>query len=258
MVLGQKQVPKNPMIELDHISKTYGATQVLQPTTLEINEGQTVVMIGPSGCGKSTLLRILIGLIPSDTGEVRFRGEVMKPENVLKMRHLMGYVLQDGGLFPHLSVTDNVTLLARHLGQMDAAAMDARVNELADLTKLPTEVLDRFPNQVSGGQRQRVAIMRALMLDPPLLLLDEPMGALDPLVRYDLQEDLKQIFRNLKKTVVLVTHDMGEAGFFGEDVMLMSDGRIVQRGRLADFFENPAEDFVSKFITAQRIPELSK
>ncbi len=245
------------MLEVDNVSKSYGSLQVLEPTTLDIDAGQTVVLIGPSGCGKSTLLRILIGLIPPDDGSVRFRGETMTPENVLEMRHAMGYVLQDGGLFPHLTAEDNVTLLARYLGDMDEAARRQRVLDLAELTKLPSEALNRYPNQISGGQRQRVAIMRALMLDPPLLLLDEPMGALDPLVRYDLQEDLKQIFRELKKTVVLVTHDMGEAGFFGEDVMLMADGRIVQRGSLNDFHQRPAEEFVTRFITAQRIPQLS-
>lgn len=245
------------MLELNNISKAYGATQVLQSTSLTIGAGQTVVLIGPSGCGKSTLLRILIGLIPSDTGEVRFKEQLMTPDNVLEMRHSMGYVLQDGGLFPHLTVEDNVTLLARHLKAMSASALESRVQELAELTKLPQAALTRFPTQVSGGQRQRVAIMRALMLDPPLLLLDEPMGALDPLVRYDLQEDLKQIFRDLNKTVVLVTHDMGEAGFFGEDVILMASGRIVQRGTIADFHRNPSEEFVSRFITAQRIPILA-
>lgn len=244
------------MIELDNISKKFGDTQVLQPMSIDIAEGQTVVMIGPSGCGKSTLLRILIGLITTDTGEVRFRGEVMTPENVLKMRHLMGYVLQDGGLFPHLNVQDNVTLMAKHLGQMSQIEIETRVKELAELTKLPLEALGRFPSEISGGQRQRVAIMRALMLNPPLLLLDEPMGALDPLVRYDLQEDLKQIFTDLQKTVVIVTHDMGEASFFGEDVMLMSGGRIVQRGTIEDFVRSPADPFVSQFITAQRIPQV--
>jgi osmoprotectant transport system ATP-binding protein len=240
------------MLELTEISKSYGELQVLQPTTFSVEAGQTLVLIGPSGCGKSTLLRILIGLIPSDSGSIKFRGTEMTAGNVLAMRHAMGYVLQDGGLFPHLSVVDNVTLMAKFLKSMDPTAMAARVEELAELTKLPRDTLDRFPNQISGGQRQRVAIMRALMLDPPLLLLDEPMGALDPLVRYDLQEDLKVIFRELNKTVVLVTHDMGEAGFFGEDVMLMASGRIVQRGRLRDFFEHPSEKFVTQFITAQR------
>ena len=243
------------MLELSNVSKTYGELQVLKPTDLSIPSGSTVVLIGPSGCGKSTLLRIMIGLIPSDSGTVSFNGTQITKENILELRHSMGYVLQDGGLFPHLTSKDNVLLLARHLGKMSQEEMDSRVEELADLTKLPKEALDRFPNQISGGQRQRVAIMRSLMLDPPLLFLDEPMGALDPLVRYELQEDLKQIFSELKKTVVLVTHDMGEAGYFGEDVMLMANGSIVQRGNLQDFYDNPADEFVTRFISAQRAPQ---
>jgi osmoprotectant transport system ATP-binding protein len=245
------------MLQLENVSKVYAGTTVLQPTSLTVERGQTLVLIGPSGCGKSTLLRVLIGLILPDTGTVKFQGQVMTPENVLKLRHSMGYVLQDGGLFPHLNVRDNVTLMARFLKAFEPRAMEQRVEELAELTKLPRAALERFPSQISGGQRQRVAIMRALMLDPPLLLLDEPMGALDPIVRYDLQEDLRQIFNTLQKTVVLVTHDMGEAAFFGQDVMLMASGRIVQRGTLNDFFERPSEEFVTRFITAQRIPQLS-
>ncbi len=244
------------MIELENVSKKYGDTVVLQPTSLTVEDGNTVVLIGPSGCGKSTLLRILIGLIPTDSGSVRFEGTQMTAVNTLEMRHRMGYVLQDGGLFPHLSVIDNVALMARHLKVMDEQSIRARVSELAELTKLPVEALKRFPNQISGGQRQRVAIMRALMLDPPLMLFDEPMGALDPLVRYDLQEDLKSIFRELRKTVLLVTHDMGEAGFFGEDCILMAHGKIVQRGSIDDFHTAPEDPFVTRFITAQRFPAL--
>ncbi len=244
------------MLELENVSKSFGSTKVLQPTSLAIDEGNTVVLIGPSGCGKSTLLRILIGLIPSDTGRVRFQSTVMTEENMLEMRHQMGYVLQDGGLFPHLSAQDNVALMARHLGKMSEAEIQSRIKDLAGLTKLPAEALSRFPGQISGGQRQRVAIMRALMLDPPLMLFDEPMGALDPLVRYDLQEDLKAIFSELNKTVVLVTHDMGEAAYFGEDCMLMAKGRIVQRGSIEDFHSNPQDPFVTRFITAQRFPAL--
>lgn len=243
------------MLELTNVSKTYGDLQVLQPTDLSIPGGSTVVLIGPSGCGKSTLLRIMIGLIPSDSGTVSFNGTQITKDNILELRHSMGYVLQDGGLFPHLTSRDNVLLLAKHLGKMSPQDMNSRVEELADLTKLPREALDRYPSQISGGQRQRVAIMRSLMLDPPLLFLDEPMGALDPLVRYELQEDLKQIFSELKKTVVLVTHDMGEAGYFGEDVMLMANGKIVQRGNLQDFYSNPADEFVTRFISAQRVPQ---
>jgi osmoprotectant transport system ATP-binding protein len=131
------------------------------------------------------------------------------------------------------------------------------VEELADLTRLPREALDRFPAQLSGGQRQRLGIMRALVLDPAVILLDEPMGALDPLVRFDLQEDLRKIFQTLGKTVVMVTHDMGEAGFFGDRVILLGSGRIVQEGTLEDLLRSPADEFVERFICAQRLPALA-
>lgn len=246
------------MLQLSNVSKSFNDTPVLLPTTLNIDSGRTVALIGPSGCGKSTLLRMLVGLISSDTGTIHFDGELLTAENVLKLRHRMGYVLQDGGLFPHLSVRDNVGLMPKHLATLDGRELHQRILELADLTKLPHSALDRYPTQISGGQRQRVAIMRALILDPPLMLLDEPMGALDPLVRYDLQADLHSIFARLHKTVVLVTHDMGEAGFFGDDVILMAGGRIVQRGSIRDFYEAPAEEFVTRFITAQRAPGSGK
>jgi osmoprotectant transport system ATP-binding protein len=243
------------MIELIQVAKSFGSTQVLQPTSLRLAPGEITVLIGPSGCGKSTLLRLMIGLIEPDEGEVRFDGTRLSPENITQMRRKIGYVIQDGGLFPHLSAADNVGLLARHLG-WDAARVRQRVKELAELTRLPPEALTRFPAQLSGGQRQRLGIMRALMLDPEVVLLDEPMGALDPLVRYDLQEDLRKIFQTLNKTVCLVTHDMGEAGFFGDRVLLLGGGRIVQEGKLEDLLRSPADDFVRRFIGAQRLPTL--
>lgn len=243
------------MIELIQVAKSFGGTQVLQPTSLLLTPGETTVLIGPSGCGKSTLLRLMIGLIEPDAGEVRFDGTRLSPDNITEMRRKIGYVIQDGGLFPHLSAADNVGLLARHLG-WDAARVQERVAELAELTRLPPEALTRFPAQLSGGQRQRLGIMRALMLEPEVVLLDEPMGALDPLVRYDLQEDLRKIFQTLNKTVCLVTHDMGEAGFFGDRVLLLGGGRIVQEGKLEDLLRSPADDFVRRFIGAQRLPTL--
>jgi osmoprotectant transport system ATP-binding protein len=243
------------MIELIQVAKSFGSTQVLQPTTLCLTPGETTVLIGPSGCGKSTLLRMMIGLIEPDQGEVRFEGTRLAPDNVMQMRRRIGYVIQDGGLFPHLSAEDNVGLLARHLGWPTNRVRE-RVAELAELTRLPHEALARFPAQLSGGQRQRLGIMRALMLDPAVVLLDEPMGALDPLVRYDLQEDLRKIFQSLEKTVCLVTHDMGEAGFFGDRVLLLGGGRIVQEGKLEDLLRSPADDFVRRFIGAQRLPTL--
>jgi osmoprotectant transport system ATP-binding protein len=241
------------MLELSNVSKSFGSLQVLKPTSLTVEPGKTTVLIGPSGCGKSTLLRLMVGLITPDTGEVRLHGELLRPDNVLQLRQRMGFVLQDGGLFPHLTASQNVKLLARYLRWPEAKANE-RVRELAALTRLPPAALDRYPAEMSGGQRQRVGIMRALMLDPEVVLLDEPMGALDPMVRYDLQEDLKQIFQNLKKTVVLVTHDMGEAGFFGDTVVLLGEGRIVQQGTLDDLLREPADEYVTRFIQAQRLP----
>jgi osmoprotectant transport system ATP-binding protein len=230
--------------------------QVLQPTTLRLSPGETTVLIGPSGCGKSTILRLMIGLIEPDEGEVLFDGTPLTPANVMLMRRKIGYVIQDGGLFPHLSAQDNVGLLARYLG-WDKPKVAARVEEMADLTRLPREALTRYPSQLSGGQRQRLGIMRALMLDPEVILLDEPMGALDPLVRFDLQEDLRKIFVSLRKTVCIVTHDMGEAGFFGDRVILLGSGRIVQQGKLDDLIRAPADEFVRRFINAQRLPGLA-
>ncbi|MBS0202506.1 MAG: ATP-binding cassette domain-containing protein [Planctomycetes bacterium] len=240
------------MLELDQVTKSFGSRVVLQPTSLSVRPGTTTVLIGPSGCGKSTLLRMMIGLIQPDGGTIRFQGEEFTAANQLALRHRIGYVIQDGGLFPHLSAFDNVALLATHLGR-EAPWIRSRVDELTQLVRLPPESLSRFPAQLSGGQRQRLGIMRALMLDPPLVLLDEPMGALDPLVRFDLQNDLRDIFRTLQKTVVLVTHDMAEAGFFGDEVALLGQGRIVQRGTLKDLLNSPADEFVTRFIQAQRL-----
>ena len=243
------------MIELLKVAKSFGSTQVLKPTTLRLSPGETTVLIGPSGCGKSTILRLMIGLIEPDQGQVLFDGTPLSHDNVMLVRRKIGYVIQDGGLFPHLSAQDNVGLLACYLG-WERPRIAARIEELADLTRLPREALSRYPSQLSGGQRQRLGIMRALMLEPSVILLDEPMGALDPLVRFDLQEDLRKIFQSLKKTVCLVTHDMGEAGFFGDRVILLGDGRIVQEGKLEDLLRSPADDFVRRFINAQRLPTL--
>lgn len=200
------------MIKIQDVSKTYGKTRALQSIDLTIPAGQTTVFIGPSGCGKSTMLRLIIGLIQADSGSVYFEGTKVTPEVVISLRRKMGYVIQEGGLFPHLTAYDNVALMARYLG-WDNERIKKRLYELTELTHFPSEGLNRFPVQLSGGQQQRVSLMRALMLDPDVLLLDEPLGALDPMIRADLQEDLKSIFQTLGKTVVLVTHDIAEAGF---------------------------------------------
>ena len=241
------------MIELRGVTKTYGVSVALEPTDLAIEPGRTTVLIGPSGCGKSTLLRLMTGLAVPDAGEVLFQGAPLTRETLNAARRQMGYVIQEGGLFAHLTARGNVVLMARHL-RWPRERIDRRVKELAELVRLPTASLDRYPAELSGGQRQRVSLMRALMLDPAVLLLDEPLGALDPMVRHDLQTDLKRIFATLKTTVVLVTHDIGEAGFFGDVIVLLRDGMIVQRGTLADLVRRPVDEFVVKFINAQRSP----
>src|SRR5690606_33525381 len=160
-------------------------------------------------------------------------------------------VIQEGGLLPHLTGLGNVTLVARRIG-WDRGRIDARIEELAQMTRMEASMLSRFPHELSGGQRQRVALMRALMLDPDALLMDEPLGALDPMIRADLQEDLRALFRALGKSVVIVTHDLAEAGYFADEIVLLDAGRIVQRGRLSDLAQRPANDFVRSFVTAQR------
>ncbi len=245
--------PPESVAAVQNVSKRYGAHAALEPTTLAFAPSQTTVLIGPSGCGKSTLLRLLAGLIAPDAGRVVIHGEAMTPAHAERLRHAIGYVIQDGGLFPHLTAERNVTLLARFLGRSPDEII-RRVAELAALVQLPSELLARFPLQLSGGQRQRVGLMRALMLDPPLLLLDEPLGALDPITRRELQTELKAIFARLQKTVVLVTHDMGEAAFFGDRIVLMRVGQVVQSGSLGDLLERPADPYVSDFIRAQRSP----
>jgi osmoprotectant transport system ATP-binding protein len=239
------------MLSVQNISKSFGTLQVLQPTTLRFRDGCTTAVVGPSGCGKTTLLRLLIGLLMPDSGSVTLDSTVLSVDNVEQLRLRVGYVIQDGGLFPHLTARENVTLMADYLGR-PRAVVDSRVSELADMVQISPDMLMRFPKALSGGQRQRIALIRALMLDPPVLLMDEPLGALDPMIRFGLQNDLKNIFARLKKTVVLVTHDMNEAAHFADDIVLMREGKIIQTGSLDELLASPAQAFVTEFIRAQR------
>jgi osmoprotectant transport system ATP-binding protein len=241
------------VVRLDSVSKHYGARVALHPLTLSFERGRTTALIGASGCGKSTLLRMIVGLVRPDTGQVVIGDDVLTAENADRVRHAIGYVIQEGGLFPHLTCADNVALLARHLG-WEEGRVAQRLEALREIVSIPADSLARYPQQLSGGQRQRVGLMRALMLDPPLLLLDEPLGALDPVTRYELQEELAAIFEKLAKTVIIVTHDMGEAAFFADDIVMLYEGKVVQRGTIADLVERPAAPYVSRFVQAQRPP----
>ena len=241
------------MIRLENVSKTLSPRFTLAPLSLDFENATTTVLIGPSGCGKSTVLRLLAGLVEPDSGSVKFGEEVLQPRNAHELRLRMGYVIQEGGLFPHLSVEANVALAARYL-EHSGDEIRKRLDQLCDLVDLPYPLLARYPRELSGGQRQRVALMRALMLDPWLLLLDEPLGALDPVTRRGLQNDLKEIFARLGKTVIMVTHDMGEAAHFAGELILMRDGKVVQRGTLDDLLKRPEDPYVAEFISAQRSP----
>ncbi len=246
---GRRQHPD--VIRLSGVRKTYGAIAALDGVSAHFEAGRTTVLIGPSGCGKSTLLRTLIGLVWPDEGEVRFENVPVAPATIRELRHRTGYVIQEGGLFPHLTARQNAALAARHLG-WKTGHVASRVEEVARLVRFPPERLDAWPNQLSGGQRQRVSLLRALMLRPDLLLLDEPLGALDPMIRAELQADLRELFRSLEKTVVMVTHDLAEAEYFADRIVLMRHGRIVQSGSIEDLEQRPSDEFVRRFVSAQR------
>jgi osmoprotectant transport system ATP-binding protein len=247
------ELSSRTVIVMEGIAKRYGDRLAVAPTTFRVLERTSLALVGPSGCGKSTILRLILGLLTPDAGRVLVGGVVVTPATVISIRRRIGYVIQDGGLFPHLSANENVALLARRL-RWSATRIATRVDELAALVRLDSSTLRRYPAELSGGQRQRVGIMRALMLDPELLLLDEPMGALDPIARARLQGDLKRIFSGLGKTVLLVTHSLDEAAYLGDEVALMRDGRVIQRGTLRQFVAAPADPFVREFIEAQRAP----
>ena len=239
------------MIELKSVSKNFGTFIALHETDLRIDAGKTTALIGPSGCGKSTILRLIIGLLEPTTGTVEIEGLRVSASQVLGLRRRIGYVIQEGGLFAHLTAAQNVLLMAKHL-KRPLGEMHTRLGELCELTHFPENALTRYPVELSGGQRQRVCLMRALMLEPSVLLLDEPLGALDPMVRAHLQDDLKEIFKRLQQTILLVTHDMAEAGFLANRIVLLNEGRVVQSGTLADLRTRPASQFVSDFLHAQR------
>jgi osmoprotectant transport system ATP-binding protein len=239
------------MIKLSSVSKTFGTTVVLHETSLDVPTGDTTVLIGPSGCGKSTILKLIMGLLVPTSGSIEIDDEPVTQANILHLRRRIGYVIQEGGLFAHLTARQNILLMAKHLKE-PVEPMEARLLELCELTHFPEDALQRYPVELSGGQRQRVSLMRALMLKPSVLLLDEPFGALDPMVRARLQDELKEIFKRLQQTIMMVTHDMAEAGFLANRIVLLNEGRVVQSGTLDDLRTRPASEFVRDFLHAQR------
>jgi osmoprotectant transport system ATP-binding protein len=235
------------MFDLRGVTVTFGGVAGFGPADLSIAPRETLLLIGPSGSGKSTLLRTLAGLTDY-TGSLTFDG--MQVPDWRALRERLGYVIQDGGLFPHLTARANAALAGEAFG-WDTRRINVRIDELADLVGLDAAQLARFPAELSGGQRQRVGVMRALLRDPQVLLFDEPLSALDPVTRLRLAGELRDLFARLGKTVVIVTHSLREAKFFGGRVVLLRDGRIVQSGALGDLVAHPTDPFVTEFINAE-------
>jgi osmoprotectant transport system ATP-binding protein len=246
------------MLALQNISKTFEGKLVLTDVNLTVPKGATHALIGSSGSGKTTLLRITLGLIPFDKGYVKINDQALSSFSPIQWADRIGYVPQDGGLFPHMSAFENVSLIAKLRG-WNKQRITVRVEELRKLVDLEPVILRQYPFEMSGGQQQRVAIMRAAMMEPDVMLLDEPMAALDPIIRRSLQQELKSIFQRLGKTVLLVTHDLGEAVFLAEQITLLHEGKIVQSGTYRDLLARPADPFVTAFINAQRtVPEAAE
>lgn len=239
------------MISIRNVSKRFGNNSALNGVSLELPDAETHVFLGSSGSGKSTLLRIIAGLIEPDSGEVRIANELMTLATQPTLNQKIGFMLQEGGLFPHLTAEANVLLMPKIL-KWQKAKIDERFQSLLEIVNLDRNLLKKFPRQLSGGEKQRVALMRALFLDPPVLLLDEPLGAVDPLIRHHLQRDLKDIFSRLRKLVIFVTHDLNEAAYMGRSVSLFHNGRLIQTGAVDDLWLRPKEQFVTEFVNAQR------
>ena len=236
------------MIELSHVSKRFGEETAVDDISLRVPKGKFCALVGTSGCGKSTTLRMINRLIEHSEGEILLDGQAIEVYDPVKLRRRIGYVIQHTGLFPHWSVARNIGLVPRLL-KWSAADVQTRVEELMDLLGLPVgEFAHKYPHQLSGGQAQRVGVARALAADPDILLMDEPFGALDPITREKLQDELAKLQARLHKTVVFVTHDMDEALKLADHLVVMREGRIVQQGSPLALLQHPGDSFVESML----------
>jgi osmoprotectant transport system ATP-binding protein len=243
------------VIELNRVTKIYAETAqpAVDSISLSVPEGEICVFIGPSGCGKTTLMRLINRLIPITSGSILVEGKDITTLDPIELRRHIGYVIQQVGLFPHMTVRDNIATVPKLLGWAKGR-IDERVDELLGLVNLdPTEFRDRYPRQLSGGQAQRVGVARAMAANPPIMLMDEPFGAIDPINREVLQDEFLRIQEKLKKTIIFVTHDINEAIKMGQRIALLREGRLVQAGLPDELLNRPADEFVKSFVGSDRV-----
>ena len=234
------------VIEFENICKSYNQTRVLKDVSLSLPEAQTTAIVGESGSGKSTLLQLVNGLIQPDSGILKIEGQKINYRSISSVRKKMGYVVQGAGLFPHLTIRRNITLLAQ-LSGWEPRSMDERCDELLDEFGLDADLSERYPHSLSGGQQQRVGLCRALMLDPRLLLLDEPFSALDPITRGSIYNQFLKVIRK-DKSIILVTHDINEALKLAGHLVILRNGRVIQEGEPRSVVNHPADEYVKRFF----------
>ncbi len=241
------------MLRMENVTKTYkGGKKAVNNVSLNIKKGEFICIIGPSGCGKTTTMKMINRLIEPSNGKIYINDEDLLTQDAVKLRRKIGYVIQQIGLFPHMTIEENITLVPRLL-KWTSDKKSKRAEELLSLVDMPKDYLNRYPNELSGGQQQRIGVLRALAANPPLILMDEPFGALDPITRDSLQEEFKRLQRSLDKTIVFVTHDMDEAIKLADRIVIMKDGEIVQFDSPEEILRNPANEFVEDFIGRERL-----
>ena len=249
------------MIEFKNVNKVINGKKILSDINIKIEQGELIIFIGPSGCGKTTTLKMINKLIKPTSGEISIEGSPIEGKDTIKLRRNMGYVIQQTGLLPHLTVKENIELIPS-IEKLPKEQIDKRTEELLKLVDMkPEDYMDKYPSELSGGQQQRVGIARAFAMDPEIILMDEPFSALDPITRSQLQDEVFNIQQNIKKTIVFVTHDMDEALKLADKICIMEAGRVVQFDTPENILRKPANDFVRNFIGANRIwsqPELIK
>ncbi|MBS4192419.1 betaine/proline/choline family ABC transporter ATP-binding protein [Bacillus sp. FJAT-49705] len=241
------------MLKFDHVSKVYkGGKRAVQDLTLEIEKGEFICFIGPSGCGKTTTMKMINRLIEPTEGSIYINGKNILEGDSVQLRREIGYVIQQIGLFPHMTIQENISLVLKLL-KFSEEKRRTRARELLALVDMTPDYLEKYPHELSGGQQQRIGVLRALAADQPLILMDEPFGALDPITRDSLQEEFKKLQRKLEKTIVFVTHDMDEALKLADRIVIMRDGQIVQCDTPDEILRNPANEFVEEFIGRDRL-----